>query len=222
MAYDAQHNSDRRDVSPTAGSSTPIHDDARPLHLASSSTDTSLTRAANNDHEGNASNEPVHANDTTNGDDDDEKPDTDVDPHLANGHGKGGYGEHHEEQRSSGNGREEEEDVIIVDWDGPDDPCNPRKCVLKFCPSFVALSNKLFPCVPPHSWSYKKKWAATAIVSAFTFMSPLSSSMIAPASDQLSSEFGETNTVVIAMYTSIFVLAYGAWIRVSYRSEHPN
>lgn len=41
-------------------------------------------------------------------------------------------------------------------------------------------------------------------------MSPLSSSMIAPASDQLASEFGERNTVVIAMYTSIFVLAYGA------------
>ncbi|KLO06430.1 MFS polyamine transporter [Schizopora paradoxa] len=76
------------------------------------------------------------------------------------------------------------EDVIIVDWDGPDDPCNPR------------------------NWSYKKKWASTAIVSAFTFMSPLSSSMIAPASDQLSQHFGERNTVVIAMYTSIFVLAY--------------
>lgn len=27
-------------------------------------------------------------------------------------------------------GEEEMEDVIIIDWDGPDDPCNPRKCVL--------------------------------------------------------------------------------------------
>lgn len=38
--------------------------------------------------------------------------------------------------------------------------------------------------------------------------------MIAPASDQLSAHFGERNTVVIAMYTSIFVLAYGEWVSV--------
>lgn len=75
-------------------------------------------------------------------------------------------------------------DVYIVDWDGPDDPENPR------------------------NWSFKKKWAATAIVSAFTFISPVSSSMIAPASDQLADEFGVTNNAVIALMTSIFVLAY--------------
>ena len=33
--------------------------------------------------------------------------------------------------------------------------------------------------------------------------------MIAPASDQVAEQFGATNTVVIAMMTSIFVLAYG-------------
>lgn len=62
------------------------------------------------------------------------------------------------------------------------------------------------------SWSFKKKWAATAIVSAFTFISPVSSSMIAPASDQLASDFGVTNNVVIALMTSIFVLAYGTYM----------
>lgn len=61
----------------------------------------------------------------------------------------------------------------------------------------------------PCSWSYKRKWAATAIVSAFTFISPVSSSMIAPASDQLAEQFGITSSAIIALTTSVFVLAYG-------------
>lgn len=65
------------------------------------------------------------------------------------------------------------------------------------------------------SWSFKKKWAATAIVSAFTFISPVSSSMIAPASDQLADQFGVTNNAVIALMTSIFVLAYGTHVAIS-------
>lgn len=59
------------------------------------------------------------------------------------------------------------------------------------------------------SWSYKKKWVATAIVSAFTFISPISSSMVAPATKQIAREFGFTNSVIKALITSIFVLAYG-------------
>ncbi|KZT11969.1 MFS polyamine transporter [Laetiporus sulphureus 93-53] len=80
--------------------------------------------------------------------------------------------------------QEGEDEVTVIDWDGPDDPENPR------------------------NWSYNKKWAATAIVSAFTFISPVSSSMIAPASDQLAEQFGITNQTVIALVTSVFVLAY--------------
>jgi hypothetical protein len=59
-----------------------------------------------------------------------------------------------------------------------------------------------------YSWSFRRKWAATSIVSAFTFISPVSSSMIAPASRQLAGDFGITNDVVIALTTSVFVLAY--------------
>ncbi|KAJ7490621.1 MFS polyamine transporter [Mycena latifolia] len=73
---------------------------------------------------------------------------------------------------------------VIVDWEGPDDPLNPK------------------------NWSRKKKWAATLVVSSFTLISPVSSSMIAPASAQVASQFGITNDVVIALVTSIFVLAY--------------
>ncbi|THH06070.1 hypothetical protein EW145_g4340 [Phellinidium pouzarii] len=78
----------------------------------------------------------------------------------------------------------QKEEQIVVDWDGPDDPENPR------------------------NWSYKRKWIVTLIVSAFTFISPVSSSMVAPATDQIAEQFGITSTVVIAMTTSIFVLGY--------------
>ncbi|KAA1478672.1 MFS general substrate transporter [Dentipellis sp. KUC8613] len=80
--------------------------------------------------------------------------------------------------------KEEDEEVIIVDWDGPEDPANPK------------------------NWTIHEKWIATAFASSFTFISPISSSMVAPAADQIASEFGIHSTVVIAMVTSIFVCAY--------------
>ena len=67
---------------------------------------------------------------------------------------------------------------------------------------------------PYYSWGFKQKWAATAIVSAFTFISPVSSSMIAPASGQLAEQFGIESSVVIALTTSVFVLAYGRLVRL--------
>ncbi|TDL17023.1 MFS polyamine transporter [Rickenella mellea] len=79
---------------------------------------------------------------------------------------------------------DDEDSVLIVDWDGPDDPANPK------------------------NWPFKSKWAATAIVSAFTFISPVSSSMIAPAAAQVAEQFGIKSEVEIAMTTSVFVLAY--------------
>ncbi|KAF7327036.1 MFS polyamine transporter [Mycena kentingensis (nom. inval.)] len=78
----------------------------------------------------------------------------------------------------------EKAEEIVVDWDGPDDTENPR------------------------NWSRNKKWAATLVVSSFTLISPVSSSMIAPATAEVADEFGVTNQVLIAMMTSIFVLAY--------------
>ncbi|KAF8876578.1 MFS polyamine transporter [Infundibulicybe gibba] len=82
------------------------------------------------------------------------------------------------------NSSDDNSDDIIVDWDGPEDPQNPK------------------------NWSYQRKWAATLVVSSFTFISPISSSMVAPATQQLAQEFGITSTVVIAMATSVFVLGY--------------
>lgn len=60
------------------------------------------------------------------------------------------------------------------------------------------------------SWKYSKKWASTVIVSLFTFISPVSSAMVAPATSQIVEEFGVHSSVVQAMMTSVFVLGYGA------------
>ncbi|KAI0051540.1 MFS polyamine transporter [Auriscalpium vulgare] len=79
---------------------------------------------------------------------------------------------------------DEREHELVVDWDGPDDPQNPR------------------------NWSSKKKWGATTIISCFTFISPVSSSMIAPAMTHVAQQFGIHNTAIEAMSTSVFVLAY--------------
>ncbi|PBP25566.1 MFS multidrug transporter-like protein [Diplocarpon rosae] len=75
-------------------------------------------------------------------------------------------------------------DPYLVSWDGADDTKNPK------------------------NWSYRRKWAATLIVSSFTFISPVSSSMIAPAVNAISAEFNITNDVEKNMTLSIFVLAY--------------
>ncbi|KII85807.1 hypothetical protein PLICRDRAFT_44216 [Plicaturopsis crispa FD-325 SS-3] len=73
---------------------------------------------------------------------------------------------------------------ILVDWDGPHDPANPK------------------------NWTYKRKWSATLIISAFAFISPISSSMAAPAMAQIGRQFGTTSEAILAMSTSVFVLGY--------------
>ncbi|KAF2752276.1 MFS general substrate transporter [Sporormia fimetaria CBS 119925] len=75
----------------------------------------------------------------------------------------------------------------LVTWDSPEDPANPK------------------------NWSMKRKWAATFIVSSFTFISPVSSSMISPALQgpgSISEELGITQVVQAQLTLSIFVLAY--------------
>ena len=71
-----------------------------------------------------------------------------------------------------------------VSWDGPNDPKNPK------------------------NWSKKKKWIATFVVSSFTLMSPLSSTMVSPSIQAISQEFNITNEVLQQMLLSTFILAY--------------
>ncbi len=69
-------------------------------------------------------------------------------------------------------------------WSGPDDQSNPK------------------------NWPKYKKWAATILVSCFTFISPVSSTMLAPALPTLSEEFKITSSVETYLLMSIFLLAY--------------
>ncbi|RMZ89348.1 hypothetical protein DV736_g3436, partial [Chaetothyriales sp. CBS 134916] len=71
-----------------------------------------------------------------------------------------------------------------VKFKGPNDPANPK------------------------AWPSKVKWGATIVTASFTFVSPLASSMIAPALKDISKEFHVTNTIEQQMVLSIFVLAY--------------
>ncbi|RDH30347.1 FAD binding domain-domain-containing protein [Aspergillus welwitschiae] len=71
-----------------------------------------------------------------------------------------------------------------VTWNGPDDPENPK------------------------NWPMKKKWAAVVTVSCFTFISPVSSSMVAPALSSISADFNITDEVISQLTLSVFILAY--------------
>jgi len=60
----------------------------------------------------------------------------------------------------------------------------------------------------PKNWSMGRKWWATVLVSFFTFMAPLTSSMIAPCLDVMAEDLGVTKQVEKAMMLSIFMLAF--------------
>ncbi|KAF7549924.1 hypothetical protein G7Z17_g6051 [Cylindrodendrum hubeiense] len=76
------------------------------------------------------------------------------------------------------------EEPNLVTWDGPDDPMNP------------------------HNWTRNKKWVSTILVSCFTFISPVSSTMLAPALPDLAAEFNTTSDFEKYLIMSIFLLAY--------------
>ncbi|KAJ5130084.1 uncharacterized protein N7515_006123 [Penicillium bovifimosum] len=88
------------------------------------------------------------------------------------------------EKTRTGKSNRSHADPKLVTWDGPDDPENPK------------------------NWSYKKKWAAVITVSLFTFISPVSSSMVAPALKELAADLHVTDQVVSQLMLSVFVLAY--------------
>lgn len=77
-----------------------------------------------------------------------------------------------------------DQNALVVDWDGTDDPQNPK------------------------NWPRSKKWRATIIVSLFTFITPVSSSMLAPATTYIAQDLGITTSVERSLAVSIFVLAF--------------
>ncbi|OWB57165.1 hypothetical protein B5S28_g3094 [[Candida] boidinii] len=75
-------------------------------------------------------------------------------------------------------------DPELVTWDGHDDPEFPR------------------------NWSKKDKYVTTALIAIYTFLSPMSSSMLSPGMTKISEDFGITSAVVKSLVVSIFILAW--------------
>lgn len=96
--------------------------------------------------------------------------------------GPGGAGA--EKSGAAAGGAGEDADPNLIKWEGPDDPENPK------------------------NWNISKKWAAVFIVSLFTFISPVSSSMVAPALPDIGRDLDITSSVEQILTLSIFILAY--------------
>lgn len=77
-------------------------------------------------------------------------------------------------------------DPDVVDWDGPDDPANPK------------------------NWSSSKKWANVYVLAIITFFSPLISSMFAPGVPQVQEEFNSSDQTLATFVVSVFLLGYVA------------
>ncbi|KAH8658376.1 major facilitator superfamily domain-containing protein [Xylariales sp. PMI_506] len=89
-----------------------------------------------------------------------------------------------EAQAASKNREESPKDPNLVTWNGPVDPENPK------------------------NWPDNVKWKFTVGVSLFTFISPVSSSMVAPAIAQLGSDLRMKSQFEEELALSIFILAY--------------
>ncbi|EXJ78950.1 hypothetical protein A1O3_08450 [Capronia epimyces CBS 606.96] len=75
-------------------------------------------------------------------------------------------------------------DPNVVDWDSPTDP---EKAL---------------------NWTEKKKWSNIGIISSVTFLTPLASSMVAPAIPLIMKEFHTTDTTIGSFIVSIYILGY--------------
>lgn len=75
-------------------------------------------------------------------------------------------------------------DPELITWEGPDDPENPR------------------------NWPKGKKWTMVTVVSLYALISPLSSSIIAPAVSEVSKDLHIVQSVEKSLTVSIFVLAW--------------
>ncbi|KZT20801.1 MFS general substrate transporter [Neolentinus lepideus HHB14362 ss-1] len=62
--------------------------------------------------------------------------------------------------------------------------------------------------INPRNWSGRQKWLVVSLVSLYTFVSPLASSVMAPALPEIAVHYGITNATVVAMTLSIFLLSF--------------
>jgi hypothetical protein len=60
----------------------------------------------------------------------------------------------------------------------------------------------------PQNFSPSKKWSLLALISAFTLVSPLASSMFSPTVVYMADQFNETNETVLSFTVSIYLIGY--------------
>ncbi|KAL3295089.1 MFS multidrug transporter [Colletotrichum asianum] len=77
-----------------------------------------------------------------------------------------------------------EPESLLVSWDRPHDPENPK------------------------NWDRRQKWTMSLIISAFAFLSPLSSSIAAPALGPIGHDLHINTQVQLQLVLSIFLLTY--------------
>jgi multidrug resistance protein len=82
-----------------------------------------------------------------------------------------------------------------VDWDGPDDPANPK------------------------NWTTSMRLAQIIPIGIFSLNMTLSATMFAPGVQQLVQEFGITTSIVATMSLTIYVLGFGAGVVIAPLSE---
>lgn len=110
----------------------------------------------------------VHDEKGRNGSPDDPSPKPSVNPQAS---------EHEDED-------EEEQDPNIVDWDGPNDPHNPR------------------------NWPTRAKIFNLLLVILLTLMTPLASSMFAPGVPEVLQDFRTGSTTLAEFVVSIYILGF--------------
>ncbi|KAJ7217316.1 major facilitator superfamily domain-containing protein [Mycena pura] len=60
----------------------------------------------------------------------------------------------------------------------------------------------------PRNWSFGKKWVSAGVVSFYTFVSPLSSSIMAPGLPDIAIKYNITNETIVALTLSIFLISF--------------
>ncbi|KAL5519934.1 hypothetical protein ACEPAG_1594 [Sanghuangporus baumii] len=60
----------------------------------------------------------------------------------------------------------------------------------------------------PRNWKFWKKWTMCGIVAFYTFVSPISSSMMAPALPRIAEHYGVSGPTILNMTLTIFLLGY--------------
>lgn len=79
----------------------------------------------------------------------------------------------------------------IVGWDSQDDPANPQ------------------------NFAEGRKWGLLLLISGFTLISPLASSMFSPAISYMAADFRETNETILSFTVSVFLLGYAVCLKVN-------